>query len=125
MPMPSNVFLHYLSHCNLDAELSVPQRIWLDRLPKKLGNGVEQLAASQAAASLVEAWGVHVDEGLNTQSILWLGIVLISVVLGPILGAFISLRHDVQTALTMAGVPIAIIVAALGVWLQVDKARNS
>ena len=54
-PMPSDIFLHYLT-CTAPESSSV----WLPRLPKKLDPSILPLTGS-----INEAWGIHINEGPN------------------------------------------------------------
>lgn len=122
--MPSNAFIHYLSYCDLDVELTPPQTLWLDRLPKKLTKSVIEQANAQGAHILFEAWGVYVKEGLNMEMFICACIVVTVVVAAPLLGVIIAVA-DIQSAFAVVGLPVSLGVGLLAAWLQFEKGRDS
>ena len=123
--MPSDAFIHYLQYCDLDVEVWPTQKTWFDKLPKKLKESVVQQSTSQGPHVLVKAWGVHINEGLDTQAVLWMSIVAIKVLVAPVLGVYIALTGHVQNALAIVGLIATVIVGVLGAWIQVDKGKHS
>lgn len=124
MPMPSDAFIHYLQYCDLDTDVPSTQRIWLDRLPKKLKEPLVQTSTIVNSLDLAEAWGVHVDEGLDATMALWTTIIALAVSLGPCLGAYIYLTGDVQSATGVASVILGVM-AMLWMCMQIDIGRNT
>ncbi|KAK3704684.1 ankyrin repeat [Vermiconidia calcicola] len=115
-PMPSTAFIHWLHHCNLDKEPM--QRIWLDRLPKKLNEPVES-----SRDPMPIAWGMHVKEGADRAAIFWAMILMILVCIAPLV-AYLVCTRDVQSATGIASTILAC-VALLWMAMQVDIAKNS
>lgn len=124
LPMPSDAFIHYLQYCNLDVEVPPTQRIWLDRLPKKLKEPLVKASKTPDPNKFVEAWGVHIDEGLDATMALWTTIIALALGLGPLLGIYIHQTGDVQSA-TGIGSVILGIMAILWMCMQVDIGRNT
>lgn len=124
LPMPSNAFIHYLQYCNLDVEVPPAQRIWLDRLPKKLKEPLMEASKNPDPNKFVEAWGVHIDEGLDATMALWTTIIALALGLGPLLGVYIHHTGDVQSATGIASVVLGIM-AMLWMCMQVEIGRNT
>ncbi|KAK3642116.1 hypothetical protein LTR56_010987 [Elasticomyces elasticus] len=123
-PMPSNVFIHYLHYCNLDADVPTCQNIWLNRLPKKLEESVVAEARSAGSQALVEAWGVHIIEGIDGAAVLWTTIVTLLVGIVPLLGTYIAMTGDVQSATGLASL-VAAVIAILMMCIQIDLGKNN
>lgn len=75
-------------------------------------------------STLVEAWGIHIIEGLDSTAVLWTTILVLLVTLGPLLGAYISTTGDVQSATGVASVVLGVI-ALLWMCMQVEIGRNT
>lgn len=123
MPMPSDTLIHYLHHCNLDVELSHVQRSWLDRLPKKMKEPLVNTTNITGASTLVEAWGVHIAEGLNHLAVLWTIIAALLVTFVTLLGAYTSAKVDLQGSTGVASVVLGTI-ALLTMCIQVEGFLN-
>ncbi|KAK5711693.1 hypothetical protein LTR17_018274 [Elasticomyces elasticus] len=123
-PMPSDAFIHYLHDCNLDGDDASRRSIWLNRLPKKLEESVVAQARSAGDQTLVEGWGVHVIEGIDGAAVLWTTIVALLVGIGPLLGSYIALTGDVQSATGIASLIVAII-AILMICMQIEIGRST
>lgn len=123
-PMPSNVFIHYLHFCNLDGDPTPWQRTWFDRLPKKIKDPVLDNHVSQASSRLVEAFGVHIHEGVDSAAVLWTVIITLVICLGPLLAAYIAMTGDVQSATGIASLVVAVI-AALWMCMQIEVGKNT
>lgn len=123
-PMPSDAFIHYLQYCNLDVDVLPTQRIWLDRLPKKLREPLVTGSATADSNALIEAWGVQVYEGVDAAMALWTTIVAITVALGPLLCGYISITGDVQSATSIGSVILGVM-AMLWMCMQIDIGRNT
>lgn len=124
MPMPSDTFIHYLHYCNLDVDVLPAQRTWLDRLPKKVREPLLNTSPVADGSTLVEAWGVHIIEGVDSTAVLWTTILVLFISLGPLLAAYISMTGDVQSATGVASVVLGVI-AMLWMCLQVEVGRNT
>ncbi|KAK5700068.1 hypothetical protein LTR97_006203 [Elasticomyces elasticus] len=123
-PMPSNVFIHYLHYCNLDDDVPTCQNTWLNRLPKKLEESVAAQARFAGNQALVEGWGVHVIEGIDGTAVLWTTIVALLVGIAPLLGSYIALTGDVQSATGLASLVVAVI-AILMMCMQIEMGKNN
>lgn len=124
MPMPSDTFIHYLYYCNLDVDVLPTQRTWLERLPKKMREPLLNASTTTDGSTLVEAWGVHIIEGLDSTAVLWTTILVLFISLGPLLAAYISMTGDVQSATGVASVVLGVI-AILWMCMQVEVGRNT
>ncbi|KAK5109262.1 hypothetical protein LTR85_003445 [Meristemomyces frigidus] len=123
-PMPSNVFIHFLHYCKLEPDTGRAQKIWLDRLPKKVKESLAQQHQSQGLSTLVEAWGVHVIEGVDNVRMLWTVVLTLTVSLAPLLIAYIAITGKVQDATGIASLVVAVI-AALWMCMQIEIGRNT
>lgn len=97
-PIPSNVFLHYLSCARKKSWLGeVPgahdETYFLDRLPKKVHysifDGLATRGTSSASNSIAFGWGVHILEGPNHATLslaLGIGVMLSFVISLVVLG---------------------------------------
>ena len=92
LPIPSDLFLHYLLHC------ATPSRklAWMPRIPRKLATSI---FTEHGPVSF--GWGVHIDEGPDFLKIalLNLGVLVVSGV-AALLWKF--LEHDFQGAFGFA-----------------------
>jgi hypothetical protein len=109
MPMPSDAFIHYLRYCDLDAEVLPVRRIWLDRLPKKMWMPLLNTSTIPGGSTLLEAWGVHIIEGVDCLALLWAIIVILLVTSEILLGAYIYAALDLQSGSGIASVVLGAI----------------
>lgn len=123
MPMPSHTFIHYLHDCDLDVELSHTQRIWLDRLPKKMKEPLVNTTNITGGSTLVEAWRLHIVEGVNHLAVLWTIIAALLVTFVTLLGAYASAKVDLQGSTGVASVVLGTI-ALLTMCIQVEGFLN-
>ena len=123
-PMPSNIFVLYLQYCNLDVDVLPTQKTWLNRLPKKMRHSVVQEGSFQDHDTLIEAWGVHVVEGVDTQALLWTIIFTVTITNAPVLGMYIAMTGNVQNGAAIAGLVLTV---TFGLWMciQVDQGKHS
>lgn len=111
--MPSDTFIHYLYYCK-----DLPsQRIWLERLPKKLNESI-----LRSPDDMPMGWGLHITEGPDKSVIFLTAVAVMSVCLGP-LAAYIAITQSVQNATGVGGVAIGI-VTVLIMCMQVDTGTN-
>lgn len=121
LPMPSDTFIHYLRYCNLDTETPHAQKIWLEKLPKKLNGAI--LQRNRHPPVLVEAWGVLVNESLNLELFIWASMLVTVGIIAPVLTAIILRTHDIQSAFAIVGLPLTVTIALLGAWMQYEKGK--
>ena len=121
MPMPSDTFIHYLHYCNLNVEVLTPtQRIWLGRNMKEPLVNTSNIAGG---STLVEAWGLHIVEGVNHLAVLWTIIAALLVTFVTLLGAYASAKVDLQGSTGVASVVLGTI-ALLTMCIQVEGFLN-
>ena len=109
MPIASDAFVHYLHRCHLDVAVLPVRRIWLDRLPKKTWAPLLNTSTVSGGNTLLEAWGVHIIEGVDRLVLLWTIIVILRVTFGILLGAHIDAALDLQSGSSIASVVMGII----------------
>jgi hypothetical protein len=99
-PMPTEVFLHYLEHGDIDNIHN--RKCWLERLPIRLKSRIVD-----AREEPVWGWGIHIIEGPNRTVIFWITMVTI---FGSML-AFVlwsSLRSDISGGAAMGSLIMAL-----------------
>ena len=99
MPMPSDTFIHYLRYCNLDVDVLPAQRTWLDRLPKKVREPLSNTSNVADGSTLVEAWGIHIIEGVDHTAVFWTTLFVLFILLVPLLVPYIIMTGDVPPVL--------------------------
>ena len=117
-PIPSNIFLHYLSHTDDHRRL-----LWYNRIPKKLYNSILQTDDADGD-SLVVGWGVHIIEGLHRFNLFatMLAVLALSAFVS-VMWATVGMRGDVQGAFGigsfLVGIQTAILMMILARWNEV------
>ncbi|KAL9123279.1 MAG: hypothetical protein Q9187_000151, partial [Circinaria calcarea] len=108
-PIPSHVFLHYLS-----SSRDHPRSVWLDRLPQKLEGSM-----MQSTEPLPVGWGIYIIEGPNRIAMFWtiVGIVIVSIIVST---TWTVVKGDIQggfgVGAWMVSVPNVLMVAFFLKW---------
>ena len=100
------------------------QKCWLERLPKKLTEPLITRSATTNDTRLIEAWGVHVNEGLDATMVFWTMLLALAISLGPLLGGYIYLTSDVQSATGIGSIVLGVM-AILWMCMQIETARTT
>jgi hypothetical protein len=108
-PMPSDIFLHYLTCTTFDTSSA-----WLSRLPKKLGPSILHFGAF--SGSISEGWGIHINEGPNWFAIGMVNIFMM-VMSGITAGLWKLYMDDFQGAFGFAGWIVGVVNAVLLVYI--------
>lgn len=105
-PMPSEIFLHYLT-----CTASQPSSAWLPRLPKKLDPSILCFTSS-----INEGWGIHINEGPNWFVICMVNLIMM-VISGIAAGLWKLYTNDFQGAFGFAGWIVGVVNAVLLVYI--------
>jgi len=97
-PISANSFLHYWQ-CHSD-ERSLQKPKWLNRLPKKLDQSLEEMRRTTPTDDDVLGWGILVVEGLNKKFVTWM--TLFMMLLGGAISIWYSIwQNDVSSGFAM------------------------
>ena len=105
-PMPSDVFIHYLT-----CESPDPSSAWLVRLPKRLNDSVVP-----RPGSINQGWGIHVVEGPNWFLVGMINLLLI-ITSGVTAGLWKLYTNDFQGAIGFAGWIMGVVNAIMLVYI--------
>jgi hypothetical protein len=116
-PISANSFLHYWQ-CHSD-ERSLQKPKWLNRLPKKLDQSLEEIRRTTPTDDDVLGWGILVVEGLNKKFVTW--VTLFMILLSGAISIWYSIwQNDVSSGFEMGayivGLWAALITALFFQW---------
>lgn len=104
-PIPSDLFCH-LWECSGDVSSSI-QKMWLNRLPKKLDQKLENIClGTRPDGEIILGWGILIIEGINKRRIsqLSIGVAALAIVISV---AYSAGKQDVSSAFAIGAVVLS------------------
>ena len=110
-PIPPDAFFHLWECPKVMPEM---QAIWINRLPKKLHESLEEACRKQRPGddAPVLGWGILIIEGLNKSALSWLTLLVI-VLSGAISVCYAILARDTSGAFAIGAYMVAVLAALI------------